>query len=448
VVNDPDKGAAVRSPDFRQYVDFDKGLVDRRIFSDPEIYKIEMERIFARAWNFVVHESQIPNPGDYFMSWIGADQVISVRNKKGGVSVLLNSCRHRGAAVCRAERGNTKTFVCPYHGWSYGLEGELVGVPGLRDFYRNDLNREELALGQAAQVATYKGFVFATMDSEAIPLEEYLGDVGRTGLSMIADMGEMQVVDGVQKNVIGCNWKIAVDNLYDWYHPPVSHKSAVLVHPLFRDSDAVFAPMQQMVMLGDYGHGIGGPMWTEEEFQAAANGGPTTDPAMARRLTESIQAAMGPAGRRSKGHPSIFPNLWITLNGLQMCLRVPRGPYKTELWWFTFIPKDAPEFVRKIMVQVASHLFGPAGILEQDDGENWELASRGTMGPAIRRYPLQYGMGAGHDEVIEAGGQARIETRVNEHGQRWTYQAWSDWMSAKDWPELKANHTPAPRGRI
>jgi phenylpropionate dioxygenase-like ring-hydroxylating dioxygenase large terminal subunit len=440
----------MQSDDFQQYVDFEKGLVDRKIFSDQEIYDLEMQRIFARAWNFVVHESQIPETGDYFMNWVGADQVIAVRNKKGGVSVLLNSCRHRGAAVCRAEQGNTKTFVCPYHGWSYGLDGELAGIPGLRDYYRNDLDRKELKLGQAAQVATYKGFVFATMDPEAIPLEEYLGDVGRTGLSMVADRGEVRVIDGVQKNIIGSNWKIVVDNLFDWYHPFISHKSALMpeVNPAFADPDAIFAPMKQMVMLGDYGHGISGPMFTEEEMEAAREAGPMADPRIAARLSESYQAGMGPAGSRSTGHPNVFPNLWITLGGLQMCLRIPRGPQKTELWWFTFVEKDATEDVQKFVVQMAIHTFGPAGIFEQDDGENWELASRGTVGPAIRKYPFHYAMGSGHDEVIEDGGQARIETRINEHAQRWNYQAWADWMSAKDWTELKANHTPAPRGRI
>jgi len=440
----------MQSFDFQQYVDFEKGLVDRRIFSDEDIYELEMQRIFARAWNFVVHESQIPKTGDYFMNWVGADQVIAVRNKSGGVSVLLNSCRHRGAAVCRAERGNTKTFVCPYHGWSYGLDGQLAGVPGLRDFYRNDLDRKKLRLGQAAQVASYKGFVFATMDPEAVPLEEYLGDVGRTGLSMIADRGDgVQVLDGIQKNIIGSNWKIVVDNLYDWYHPSVSHKSALIpeINPMFT-SNEFLSPMQQMVMLGEYGHGIGGPGWTEAEMEEARQAGPAANPRIANRLTERYQQGMGPVGVRSNGHPNIFPNLWITLGGVQMCLRIPRGPHKTELWWFTFIPQDAPEPYRRLIVQVTSHLFGPAGVLEQDDGENWELASRGTMGPAIRKYPFHYGMGSGHDEVVDDGGQARIETRVNEHGQRWTYKAWADWMSAKDWPELKANHTPAPRGRI
>ena len=139
------------------------------------------------------------------MNRIGSDQVIVVRNKNAGTSVLLNSCRHRGNAVCRAEQGNTRTFLCPYHGWSYALNGELVGVPGLRDFYRNDLKKDELGLGQAAQVSSYKGFVFATMDPDAVPLEEYLGDVGRVGLDIVAERGDMEVVDGIQKNLIDCN---------------------------------------------------------------------------------------------------------------------------------------------------------------------------------------------------------------------------------------------------
>ncbi len=438
--------------DFRQYVNWEEGLVDRSIFTDPEIYALEMERIFARAWNFVVHESQIPEVGDYFMNWIGSDQVIAVRNKQGGVSVLLNSCRHRGNAVCRAEQGRTKTFVCPYHGWSFGLDGELIGVPGLKDFYRDDLDKAQWGLGRAAQVESYKGFVFATMDAEAVGLGEYLGDVGRVGIDMIAERGEMEVIDGVQKNRIACNWKLAVDNMYDWYHPMISHKSAVQAKysPIFDDPDHVFAPNTQMVMLGEYGHGIGGPMFTREQVEevSSAPDPHAVDPFLSARLAPKVSESMGPAGLRTKGHPNIFPNLWITLTGMQMCLRIPRGPEETELWWFTFIEKDADETSRKNVLNVASHMFGPAGLLEQDDGENWEQCTRGTRGVAGRRYPLHFGMGAGHDTVSTDGGQAHIETKVNEHGQRWTYRCWADWMSAADWPALRADHAAPPTDRV
>src|SRR4030095_2273986 len=170
--------------DYSQFVHTREGRVDRRIFSDPGIYKVEMEQIFARAWNFMCHESQIPDVGDFFMNRIGDDQVIVVRHKQQGISGLLNSCRHRGAAVCRAEQGRAKTFMCPYHGWSYGLDGALIGVPGLREFYRSDLKKNELGLGQAAQVCSYKGFVFATMDPAAPPPEGDLGGVGRRGVSV------------------------------------------------------------------------------------------------------------------------------------------------------------------------------------------------------------------------------------------------------------------------
>jgi phenylpropionate dioxygenase-like ring-hydroxylating dioxygenase large terminal subunit len=162
------------------HVDRQKGLVGRQIFSDPSIYEMELERIFARAWQFVCHESQIPNAGDFFQSYIGEDRVICVRDKEGGVNVLLNSCRHRGNSVCRADSGHASSFMCAYHGWTYDLKGDLVGVPGFKEVYYEELDREHWGLGKAAQVTSYKGFVFATLDAEAVPLEEYLGDSGRS----------------------------------------------------------------------------------------------------------------------------------------------------------------------------------------------------------------------------------------------------------------------------
>jgi phenylpropionate dioxygenase-like ring-hydroxylating dioxygenase large terminal subunit len=113
-----------------QVPDVSGGLIDRSIYTDPKLYRLELQRIFARAWNFMCHETQIPNAGDYFINYIGEDQVIVVRGDDGAVRVLLNTCRHRGNALCRAELGNTRAFVCSYHGWTYGLDGKLIGIPG------------------------------------------------------------------------------------------------------------------------------------------------------------------------------------------------------------------------------------------------------------------------------------------------------------------------------
>src|SRR6266567_269952 len=88
-----------------------------------------MERIFHRGWVFVGHESEIPGPGDFVTRTLGTQPVLMVRGSEGGVSVFLNRCAHRGTMVCPASQGNARTFACPYHGWTYGLGGELLGVP-------------------------------------------------------------------------------------------------------------------------------------------------------------------------------------------------------------------------------------------------------------------------------------------------------------------------------
>ncbi len=440
--------------------DEESGLLDRRIFADQEIYDQEMRNIFARAWNFMCHESQIPNVGDYFINHIGEDQVIVVRDKQGEVQVLLNTCRHRGNALCRAEEGNVKSFVCSYHGWNYDLNGDLIGVPGITPYYRKDFDKSALGLVKAAQVDNLHGFYFATLDADAPSLHDYLGEVGRIGLGMMATNGEVAIVDGIQKNVIDCNWKIAVDNLYDWYHVQYSHASAGIAG--FMDIAAILHPQNQMIMMGDYGHAISGPA-IPEEMQAAIDAMSDEErkavaaksfvDGEAPRLLPRLKVAkdiLGPVGVRSMGHPNIFPNLWVATNGTQLSLRLPRGPFKTEIWWFTFLPKDMPEDMRKRAIAFNSHLFGPAGMLEQDDGENWSQSTRASRGVKARAFPHHMAMGLGHDEVLtdEVSGQSRIETTISEHAQRWHYKSWTDWMLSDSWADLKANHTPVPKGRV
>src|SRR6187431_2731567 len=180
-------------------VDARKGLVDRRIFSDQTLYELELELIFARAWNFMCHDSQIPNPGDFFMSFIGEDRVIVVRDNDGNPQVLVNSCRHRGNAVCRAEEGHATSFMCTYHGWTYDLQGRLVGVPGFKEVYHEELERENWGLIRAAKVGSYGGLIFATMDPESPSLYDFLDAAGRQGIDGFADQGDMQAWGGVSK---------------------------------------------------------------------------------------------------------------------------------------------------------------------------------------------------------------------------------------------------------
>ena len=432
--------------------DMATGILDRRIFTDEEIYQEELKKIFGRAWNFVCHESQIPNPGDFMMNYIGEDEVIVVRDRQQSINVLLNSCPHRGNTVCRAELGNTKSFFCSYHGWNYDLDGRLIGMPGEDDFYRNNIDKKDWGLTPAAKVENYRGFYFATLDPEAPPLEEYLGWVGKVGIDFMLAEGDIEFLDGIHKNRLQCNWKLAVDNLYDWYHVKVSHGSAIKLGIL---DDAAMAPDNQMVILGEYGHGIGGPGISEEEQarydarMASGEGEPQWyDRHAERRTSPETREMLGPVGTRSFGHPNIFPNLWVAQTN-QVCLRIPRGPYETELWWFNFRRKGMSEDEQKFSAYMQNHMFGPAGVLEQDDGENWSHSTRGAKGTFSKTLPLNFSMGNKADQVSQdPSGQSCIETVINEHAQRWTYQSWQDWMAAENWPELIANHSQPPTGEV
>src|SRR5688572_1779704 len=256
---------------FQRMVNREKGLVDRRIFSDEEIYQLELERIFARAWNFMAHDSQIPNPGDFFMTFIGEDRVIVVRDNDGLPQVLVNSCRHRGNAVCRAEEGHSSSFMCTYHGWTYDLKGNLVGVPGFKEVYHEELDRENWGLIRAPQVESYKGFVFANMDPEAVGLDEYLGEGARFGLDLLALQGNMTIVPGVMKWTMNCNWKFPSDNTPDFYHGGISHASAMASGWLQggRRPGDNGTNRPGAIILSEYGHGANGPLllpnWEERE---------------------------------------------------------------------------------------------------------------------------------------------------------------------------------------
>ena len=143
-------------------VDLSQGTISREVFVNHSVYQQEQEQVFARSWLFVGHESQVPSPGDYFVSSMGEESVILCRDRQGQIHVFLNTCMHRGMKVCRYDEGNTAVFTCPYHGWSYATDGQLVGVPYFKEAYREELDKSRWGLIEVAQLANYKGTIWAT----------------------------------------------------------------------------------------------------------------------------------------------------------------------------------------------------------------------------------------------------------------------------------------------
>ena len=191
-------------------IDMDKGTIGREIFVDTDIFQQELERVFARTWLYVGHESQIPTPTIFFISRMGEESVILTRDRQGEIHVLLNTCRHRGMKVCRYDEGNTPVFSCPYHGWSYSTDGnlvsvpgELIGVPQFATAYHGELEKEEWGLISVPKMANYHGSIWACWDKEAPDFLDYLGGIDAylapSFQSKDGEPGGLEALGGVQK---------------------------------------------------------------------------------------------------------------------------------------------------------------------------------------------------------------------------------------------------------
>ncbi|MBN9097524.1 MAG: Rieske 2Fe-2S domain-containing protein [Pseudonocardia sp.] len=208
------------------YVDDDRAhhrfRVHRSTMTSPDVFALEIERIFGRCWLYVGHESEIREPGDYVRRPIANRQVFMVRSRSGQVKVFHNTCPHRGATICRKDAGNAKVFQCFYHAWSFDTEGSLVGVPD-REAYGDGLDFSALGLRSVARVESYRGFVFACFDPDVVGLVEYLAGAAEY-LDLIVDAtGDAEIISGTNAYAIDANWKLLAENSIDGYHAVPTH---------------------------------------------------------------------------------------------------------------------------------------------------------------------------------------------------------------------------------
>ena len=188
--------------------------VDRRVFTDPEIFDLEMTHIFEAGWVFLGLASQLPKPNDFLTTTIGRQPVIVMRDKDGALGAFLNSCRHRGARICRLGQGNKKLHVCPYHSWSYDSGGRCRAVKNKEHgAYTDAFDQDSHDLAPVARFADYKGFLFASL-SDAVPsFEDYLGQA-RAFLDCVADQSPegVELIPGAVRFTYDGNWKLQLEN--------------------------------------------------------------------------------------------------------------------------------------------------------------------------------------------------------------------------------------------
>ncbi len=420
--------------DIKSLVDVERGLVSRRIFIEREIYEQELEQIFARCWLLLCHESQIPQPGDFFSTSMGEDPVLVVRDSQGRVHAFLNVCRHRGNRLCRADGGNAETFTCAYHGWTYGNDGQLVGVPYLKEAYYGELERERWGLIPVAQLDSYKGLLFATFDPEAPPLREYLGEM-TWYLDVFFDRreGGVEVIGGVHKWVVPCNWKFPAENFAgDGYHTSWSHLSAIKTGfgGNFRLQPATGGTM----LSPGNGHcivGLGPDMVADPPVPEIL--------AYEEAVRSEVEKRLGPRLRLVKPHVgTVFPNFSM-LRSVARTFRVwhPRGPDKIEIWSWIYVDRAAPPEVKQAFRLASLQSFSPSGTFEQDDMDNWQECTQTCRGAVARRYDLSYEMGLGHERFDHDLQAWASDYRLSESNHRQFYRRWAQLMTAESWAELK-----------
>jgi phenylpropionate dioxygenase-like ring-hydroxylating dioxygenase large terminal subunit len=418
-------------------------------FWDPALYARERERVFERTWLFVAHAAMIPTPGDYVTNYMGEDPVIVCRGKDGAVRVLLNRCTHRGNKVCAYDGGSAKSFRCSYHGWTFGLDGELAAVPQ-QELYGDDFRRAEHGLA-AARTAIYRDLIFATWNPQAAPLEEYLGEDLRWYLDhyLFDDPDGFEVLPGRHRYRTPGNWKLLAENFGgDAYHFATTHASVIRVQ---RDEAAPRA--RGAVQSGDRRYGVelrGSGGEPHGLVQVSVGAEPyAADVAQAEALSPAAAAWVRERHRRREAacarvaerpysvHAgTIWPNFSFNgfgpaLYGRNLMQWHPRGAESIDVWQWCLVERSAPLEVKERMAFTLAQRQSAAGLIAPDDVDVFLRIRDALRSPRGRRLPFNYELAApedGRSLVPELPG--RVAPALSESYQRAFYAYWQAVMEA------------------
>ena len=415
------------TPDIASLVAPDR--VAGALYTDPALFEREMDRIFHRTWVWVAHESEIPKAGDFRTAWVGRRPVIVTRDRRGGINVLLNRCRHRGASVCETPKGNGNGFTCPYHAWSYSLDGALRGIP-YPEGYEDVVEKKDLPL-QRLRVGTYAGMVFASFSEDIEPLEDFLGGA-RLWIDrfMKQGAGYPVKVQGEHKFRFNGNWKIQLENTTDWYHFPIVHRSWM------SSVDAETASMLSIMTdetavthaLGN-GHSVSVSVAEHADLDVDDGTEKLQDrfshiveelskdlpPEKVRRIVRSLHGA--------GFNLNLFPNVAMSMAFFRV-LR-PLSVNETEIRHVALGLDGGPEIVNRERLRIHEHFQGPFGFGSPDDAEAWNRVQRGVAGAADM--PILVNRGLGREKPNDLGQPTSHAT--DETGMREAYAMWKRMMT-------------------
>ncbi|WP_418601877.1 aromatic ring-hydroxylating dioxygenase subunit alpha [Mycolicibacterium sp. SCSIO 43805] len=378
-----------------------KGRLPASLIANAALYELELKRVFGRTWQFLCHEDEIPNAGDYVVRYI-ADNSIIVARQDMTIRAMSNSCRHRGTLLCRTESGNESAFQCPYHGWTYRNNGDLIAIPAQQAVYGAAFDKSRLGLRALPMLDSYAGLVFGCVSDEAPGLDEYLGDMRwYLDLMMKKSPAGLEAWGAPQRWVIDANWKTGADNFVgDGYHTVMTHRSMCELGLLPPDNVAV-SPAH-VSLSGGHGAGVlGAPpgipappyMGYPEEVVSGLSEG----------YGDDVHGEM--LKRTMFIHGNVFPNLsflnaFIAKDGESMPVPIltlrqwrPLDAARMEVWSWFFVERNAPEEFKQQSFETYVRTFGVGGVFEQDDAEIFQAITKGTRGELAGGVELNLEMG-------------------------------------------------------
>jgi phenylpropionate dioxygenase-like ring-hydroxylating dioxygenase large terminal subunit len=436
-----------RIPDLGKYIEPDR--VRKEVYTDPAIFELEMERIHERIWIYCGHESQVPKAGDYVTVQIGRQPMIMVRGKDGKVNVLHNRCPHRGAMLCGDQRGNTGEFFrCSYHAWTFQHDGALRNIPMMESGYagtRWGHDNPECRIKPAARVASYRGFVFASLATQGPTLVEFLGEskVAFDDMCDRAPKGEVEIVPNCFRVVQKSNWKIFLENQLDALHPSVTHQStgraareieldiekrtgkAPLSYHMLSAFATVTIDKWDAFQTLNYPHGhciLTGYMGLRPKDPDTLEYERVMEKAYGKQRMEEILGV-------NIHHVLLYPGLSVQSPLQQLRAVRPLGVDRTltEIWHFRL--KGAPEPIYRRSLAYYNLVNSPATMINADDLENfWKcqqgLSSEGGDWVSFHRH---YGRDLDKGGYLETG----PNMGTSEAPMRNQMKAWAQFMTAE-----------------
>lgn len=401
--------------------------VHTSLYTDPAIFETEMDKVFANTWVWVAHASEIPEAGSYKTGYIGRQPVVTVRDRKQQVHVLLNRCRHRAATVCEGHKGKTNSFVCPYHGWSYSLDGALRGVPS-PESYGDLLDKADYPLVRL-RVEEYAGMIFATFKDDIEPLVDFLGPAKKwMDLFMKQGGGFPVKVSGEHRFRFPGNWKIQLENTTDAYHFPLVHKS--FLSSVDKQTEEMLDFVEGPGFVEDLGNGHSVMVMIPDLVDLEANLDapiPERFAALAEELradypedqVRRIVRAVGGSGFNL----NIFPNIACSMAFFRV-LR-PVSVNETEIHHAVITMDGGPAAANRARLRMHEHFQGPMGFGTPDDSEAWERVQKGSGAGTDQWILLNRGLAKEQETADGRRSDVSAET-----GMRAAYRQWKKLMTA------------------